>query len=110
MQGTRRDKDLAALDTLIRIYSRPTVDTWRAYGIITIPPEVIESFLTIGQLNGARWGGEYERSKDTCISSCCNSPTQSHKVAQRERAQQPVSGLEDLYSPRTQPTPVNGPP
>ena len=35
-----RDKDLAALDTLIRIYSRPTVDTWRAYGIITIPPEV----------------------------------------------------------------------
>src|SRR6185312_3827437 len=59
-----RDKDLAALDTLIRIYSRPTVDTWRAYGIITIPPEVIESFLTIGQSNGARWGGEYEQSKD----------------------------------------------
>ncbi len=37
-----RDKDLAALDTLIRIYSRPTVDTWKAYGIITIPPEVID--------------------------------------------------------------------
>ena len=26
-----RDKDLAALDTLIRIYSRPTIDTWKAY-------------------------------------------------------------------------------
>ena len=38
-----RDKDLAALDTLIRIYSRPTIDTWKAYGIITIPPEVIDA-------------------------------------------------------------------
>ena len=106
-----RDKDLAALDTLIRIYSRPTIDTWKAYGIITIPPEVIDAFLTIGQANHARWGGEYERSKDTMHLELLQLADPKSEGRPNGKGHiKPVNGLDDLYSPRTQPKPVNGPP
>src|SRR5207249_3882045 len=38
------DPDLSALKTLIAEYTKPTVQAWLAYGIITVPAEVIELF------------------------------------------------------------------
>jgi hypothetical protein len=56
--------DLAALVALIGEYKLATVQSWRAYGIVTIPPEIIAAFKKAGQKNGARWGGQYEQTKD----------------------------------------------
>ena len=56
--------DLAALQTLIDEYTRKTVDSWQAYGIVTIPKEIVKAFLRLGKKNGARWGGQYEDTKD----------------------------------------------
>lgn len=60
----KSDPDLAALNTLIVEYNRATVDSWRAYGIVSIPAEIVEAFVTLGKANAARWGGEYEHTKD----------------------------------------------
>jgi hypothetical protein len=56
--------DLAALQTLIDEYGIKTVQSWRAYGIVTIPKEIVKAFLRLGKKNGARWGGQYEDTKD----------------------------------------------
>ena len=60
----RSDKDLSAVATLVREYSLPTVQSWAAYGIMTIPPQVIQAFLDAGRPHGARWGGQYDNTKD----------------------------------------------
>jgi hypothetical protein len=106
-----RDPDLSALDTLIRIYSKETVLTWLAYGILSIPRDVTEAFLRLGHENAARWGGEYEGSKDNMHLELLEladpkSPGRRNGPGRRKA----VDGIEDLYSPRVQPTPVNGPP
>jgi hypothetical protein len=58
------DPDLVAYDTLVREYTERVLDEWGAYGIQTIPPDLVQSFLRVGAAAGARWGGEYESSKD----------------------------------------------
>jgi hypothetical protein len=56
--------ELAALQTLIDEYKIKTVQSWRAYGIVTIPKDIVKAFLRLGKKNGARWGGQYEDTKD----------------------------------------------
>jgi hypothetical protein len=56
--------NLAALQTLIDEYKIKTVQSWRAYGIVTIPKDIVKAFLRLGKKNGARWGGQYEDTKD----------------------------------------------
>jgi len=63
-QQIRSDKDLSAVAILVKEYSLPTVQSWQAHGIVTIPPQVIEAFLSVGGQNGARWGGQYDNTKD----------------------------------------------
>lgn len=60
----RSDPDLSALATLISEYTRDTVLAWKAYGIVTIPSAVIKAFIAAGRQNGARWGGQYDNTKD----------------------------------------------
>jgi hypothetical protein len=101
------NKDFQALDTLIRVYTKKKVQIWRAYGILSIPREVIKAFVALGQKDGAGWGGEYEKSKDNMHLEMDPKAVGRAKDAVRK---QTVSGLDDLYSPQTQPVPVNGPP
>jgi hypothetical protein len=101
--------DLAALNTLINEYKKPTVQAWQAYGIITIPPEIIESFVKLGQKNGARWGGEYAESKDFMHLELLRiasptSPARPHGPGRRP----PVNGLEDLVRGEGYPAPNYG--
>jgi len=60
----RSDEDLNAVATLVKEYTLRTVQSWQAYGIVTIPPEIIKAFLNVGSRNGARWGGQYDNTKD----------------------------------------------
>jgi hypothetical protein len=55
--------DLHALDTLVRNHGIATVRVWQQ-GLGTIPPEVVDVFRQLGMKYGARWGTEYEKSKD----------------------------------------------
>jgi len=57
-------QDLSAVAALVKEYSLPTVQSWAANGIATIPPQVIQAFLDAGRQNGASWGGLYEKTKD----------------------------------------------
>jgi hypothetical protein len=100
------DKDIQALDTLIKAYTRKKIDIWRVYGILSIPREVIEAFLSLGQTSGAQWGGRYKESKDNMHLEL--DPEIVGRASKARRTGR-VSGLDDLNSPRTQPTPVNGP-
>jgi hypothetical protein len=89
--------DLSALNSLIAEYTKPTVQAWQAYGIVTIPVEIIDLFVSLGRKNGARWGGEYEDTKDIMHLELLH--LTSHKRLApppgpvRRRA---VNGLEDL--------------
>lgn len=60
----RSSQDLSAVAVLVKEYSLPTVQSWAANGIVTIPPQVIDAFLVAGRPNGARWGGQYDNTKD----------------------------------------------
>jgi len=60
----RSDPDLSAVSVLVNEFTLKTVDAWKAYGIVTIPVEIIKSFMTVGKQNGARWGGKYDNTKD----------------------------------------------
>ncbi|GAA4255907.1 hypothetical protein [Dactylosporangium darangshiense] len=107
----RDDPDLAAVRVLIAEYTRKVLDQWRAYGIITIPPEVVESFVRNGTANGARWGGEHERSKDIMHLELLRlASPDSQGRAGRSGRRPPVTGLRDLMAPGAVPAPVNGPP
>jgi hypothetical protein len=62
-----KNPDLAALMVLIdpqKGYGEAKVRAWAREGIVTIPPQVIDAFRTAGRRFGARWGGEYQHSKD----------------------------------------------
>lgn len=55
--------DLRALDTLVQNHGIATVRAWQQ-GLGTIPPEIVDVFRQLGMKYGARWGTEYEKSKD----------------------------------------------
>jgi hypothetical protein len=55
--------DLRALDTLVRNHGIDEVRLWQR-GFATIDPDVIEVFRQVGAMYQARWGAEYEASKD----------------------------------------------
>jgi hypothetical protein len=55
--------DLRALDIMVRNHGIAEVRAWQR-GISTIDPNVIEMFRRLGYSYGARWGAEYEQSKD----------------------------------------------
>lgn len=97
-QELQANPDLAALHTLVVEYSMKTVQAWQAYGIVTIPLRVIELFLSLGKKHGARWGGEYERTKDVMHLELLElaSPASLGRRGQAGR-RRPVKGLEDLY-------------
>jgi hypothetical protein len=84
-----KNPDLAALKVLIDAYGDADVRDWEKRGIVTIPPEVIGAFKIAGKHLGARWGGEYEHSKDIMHLEAI--PT----VALR-RPRSPVQGIDDL--------------
>ena len=97
-QELKANPDLAALHTLVAEYKMKVVQAWLAYGIVTIPVKVIELFVSLGKKHGARWGGEYERSKDVMHLELLElvSPTSLGRRGQSGR-RRPVKGLEDLY-------------
>lgn len=99
-QELKANPDLAALDTLVVEYTMKTVQAWLAYGIVTIPLRVIELFVSLGKKHGARWGGEYEKTKDVMHLELLElvSPTSLGRRGQSGR-RRPVKGLEDLYRP-----------
>ncbi len=106
----KSDPDLAALSTLISEFTKPTIEAWRAYGIITIPKEVVEQFVELGRPNWARWGGEYEDTKDIMHLELLQlaSPDSPGRPGGPGR-RRPVKGLDDLYSLDGNPIPINGP-
>lgn len=97
-QELKANPDMAALHTLVVEYKMKTVQAWQAYGIVTIPLSVIELFASLGKKHGARWGGEYEKSKDVMHLELLElvSPTSLGRRGQSGR-RRPVKGLEDLY-------------
>lgn len=103
------DPDLVALQTLIKAYGGPTVRAWRAYGIVTIPREVIESFMKLGRSKGARWGGEYEHTKDVMHLELLKFDPGKDEWPNKPRKRNPVQGFDDLCPPDANPVPVNGP-
>jgi hypothetical protein len=98
----RDNPDLKALHTLMTEYKPSTVEQWRTYGIITIAPEIIERFVGFGVRNKARWGGEYEGTKDIMH-------LELRQVVAKTTRRAPVSSMTDLYHPDAHPAPVNGP-
>jgi hypothetical protein len=97
--------DLAALVTLITEYEKPRVQMWQAYGIVTIPQEIIESFVALGRKNGARWGGGYENTKDIMHLELLQ--LASGKSIAPSRG--PIKGFLDLHHSDAHPNPINGP-
>jgi hypothetical protein len=93
----RSDKDLSAVATLVGEYSLPTVQSWGANGIVTIPPQVIQAFLDAGSENGARWGGRYDNTKDFMHLELLRL-TRPDSLARpgRPGLRKPVSGFDDL--------------
>jgi hypothetical protein len=105
------DPDLAALVTLIRVYGEGVVREWQRTGIISIPPELIETFRRLGRGNRARSGLEYESSKDGMHLELLDLAEEKSLARPggpgRRRA---VSArLEDLYAPRAEASPVSDP-
>jgi hypothetical protein len=103
-RSPRNDLDLAALNTLIVEYARPTVDAWRAYGIVSIPAEIVEAFVALGKGGAARWGGEYEHTKDVMhleLLRLVAKDSLGRPGAAGRRA--PVSGLDDLVRGEARP-------
>lgn len=97
-QELKANPDLAALHTLVVEYTMKVVRAWQAYGIVTIPFRVIELFVSLGKQSSARWGGEYEKTKDVMHLELLElvSPTSLGRRGQSGR-RRPVKGLEDLY-------------
>jgi hypothetical protein len=97
-QELNLNPDLATLHTLVAEYKMKVVQAWLAYGIVTIPVKVIELFVSFGKKHGARWGGEYEKSKDVMHLELLElaSPTSLGRRGQSGR-RRPVKGLEDPY-------------
>lgn len=97
-QELKTNPDLAALHALVVEYKMKVVQTWQAYGIVTIPLRVIELFVSLVKKSSARWGGEYEKTKDVMHLELLElvSPTSLGRRGQSGR-RRPVKGLEDLY-------------
>jgi hypothetical protein len=93
----KNNLDLNAVAVLVDEYRLEVVEAWLVYGIVTIPPEIIESFLKIGRNNGARWGGQYDNTKDIMHLELLKlvSPD-SMARAGRPGRRAPVSGFADL--------------
>ena len=56
--------DLRALDTLVTNHGIAEVRAWAKRGIVSVDPDVVEMFRQLGYRLGARWGAEYQESKD----------------------------------------------
>jgi hypothetical protein len=87
-----KNPDLAALVVLMdpeKGYGEATVRDWEKRGIITIPPQVIDAFRIAGKRFGARWGGEYQHSKDIMHLEVIPERTM-------KRPRSPVQGIDDL--------------
>jgi hypothetical protein len=106
----RDSRDLSALKILIDEYTRRKVEQWRVYGIVTLRPEIVESFVRGGAKNRARWGGQYESRKDIMHLELLQlADPKSEGRAGRSGRRDAVMGFSDLLVSNAAPKPVNGP-
>jgi hypothetical protein len=104
------DQDLSAVAVLVREYSLATVKSWQAGGIGTIPPLVIQAFLEAGSPNGARWGGQYDNSKDFMHFELLKLVGKDSLARPgRPGLRKPVPGFDDLRRGEPPPEPDCGP-
>jgi hypothetical protein len=92
------DPDRHGVDVLVRAYTERTVRGWAAYGIQTIPKELVEEFKKLGAAFGARWGGEYDTTKDGMHLELL-----AHRTI--PRTSRPVQNLTDLEAGPPPPAP-----